>query len=135
MEEQYEVGSQLGIRFLHPFWDPDVVEMLYRTPPSILNEGGRSKGLVRGALAKRFPALGLERQRKVAATSFYHSLLLREGPSYLEEAADFPALAKLGIIKPEIARIALRERLKGPGPTLSRAWGCLNLEMWARAHL
>ena len=98
LEEQYELGKRLGIRFLHPFWDPDVVEMLYRTPPSILNEGGVSKGLVRGALARRFPALGFERQRKVAATSFYRSLLRREGPSLAGEAGDFPALAELGII-------------------------------------
>ena len=32
-EERHEQGRQIGVRFLHPFSDPDLVEILYRTPP------------------------------------------------------------------------------------------------------
>src|SRR5262249_42891734 len=35
-EEQHELGRQVGVSFSHPFQDPDLVEMLYRTPPRIL---------------------------------------------------------------------------------------------------
>src|SRR5262249_17772339 len=52
-EEQYEWGKQIGVRLLHPFFDADVVEMLYRTPPRVLNDGGRTKGLVRQTLVRR----------------------------------------------------------------------------------
>jgi hypothetical protein len=41
-EEQYEWGKQIGVRLLHPFFDADVVEILYRTPPRVLNDGGRT---------------------------------------------------------------------------------------------
>ena len=78
-EELHEQGRQIGVRFLHPFFDPDLVEMLYRTPPRLLNAGGRSKGLVRRTMAKRFPGLGLDRQRKVVAGSFFRRSCFGKG--------------------------------------------------------
>ena len=134
-EERYEVGKRIGVRFLHPFWDPDVVEMLCRTPPRILNEGGRTKGLVRQTLARRFPALGLERQRKVLATSFFQSLLLREGPALADAAGDFPALSALGLVDGRATSAFVREELKQPGPRTRRIWLPLNLEMWIRSRI
>jgi hypothetical protein len=70
LEEYYEFGNREGIRILHPYWDPDLVDLLYRTPPTALLAGGRAKGLVRQDLAVRFPGLGLGSQRKVSATGF-----------------------------------------------------------------
>ena len=118
-EERYEVGKRIGVRFLHPFSDPDVVEMLCRTPPRILNEGGRTKGLVRQTLARRFPALGLERQRKVLATSFFRSLLLREGPALADAAGDFPALSALGLVDGRATSAFVREELEAARPATS----------------
>jgi Asparagine synthase len=133
-EERHELGKRIGVRFLHPFLDPDVVELLYRTPPRVLNEGGRTKGLVRRTLAQRFPALELDRQRKVVATSFYRSLLLREGPALADAAGDFPALSALGLVDGRATRAFVREELKQPGPRLQRIFGIFNLEMWILAH-
>src|SRR5437588_460285 len=70
-EELFEVYRRLGMRLLQPFWDPDLIDMLYRTPPLRLISDGRTKGLLRASLGRRFPALGFERQRKVEASSFY----------------------------------------------------------------
>jgi asparagine synthetase B (glutamine-hydrolysing) len=135
LDEQYEIGRRLGIRFMNPFWDPDLVELLYRTPPGILNTGGRSKGLVRGTLAERFPTLGFERHRKVSATNFSRSLQLREGPSLLREVGDFAALAALGVVNGPSASAALREALdQGSRPGLTELWLLLDLEMWVRAQ-
>src|SRR5262249_11306638 len=64
-EERFEMGKRIDVCFLHPFLDPDVVELCYRSLPHLMNKGGRSKGLVREKIARRFPALGLEQQRKV----------------------------------------------------------------------
>jgi asparagine synthetase B (glutamine-hydrolysing) len=134
LEEQYELGKRIGVRFLHPFSDPDLVTMLYRTPPGVLNEAGRTKGLVRQTLARRFRLLGLERQRKVLATTFFQSLVLKEGPALADAAGDFPALSALGIVNGREARVAVLERLKEPGPRFQRIWDPLNLERWVRTH-
>jgi asparagine synthetase B (glutamine-hydrolysing) len=133
-EERYELGRQIGIRFLHPFSDPDLVQLLYRTPPRLLNEGGRSKGLVRRTLGRRFPGLGLERQRKVLATSFFRTLLWREGPVLAEMAGDFPALSGLGIVDGRALGAFVRQELLRPGPQLRRIWEPINLEMWVRSY-
>ena len=133
-EELHEQGRQIGVRFLHPFSDPDLVEMLYRTPPRLLNADGRSKGLVRRTLAKRFPGLGLERQRKVLATSFFQALLLREGPALADLAGDFPALSGLGIVDGAALAAFIRQALMQPGPRLQQIWQPINLEIWVRAY-
>src|SRR5262249_2304296 len=114
VEEQYQFGMKIGVRFLHPLWDPDVVEMLYRTPPSILNQGGRAKGMVRQTLARRFPTLGLERQRKVLARLFFESLLRREGKALTDMTGDFPALSELGIVDGKGVRAFVRDALENP---------------------
>jgi hypothetical protein len=133
LEEQYQLGKTIGVRFCHPYWDPDLVKMLYRTPPRILNEGGRTKGLVRRTVARRFPALGLERQRKVTATSFYESLLRREGKALADAAGDFPALSKLGIVNGKATRSFVQEALGGRRG-IQHCWPPINLEMWSRSN-
>jgi asparagine synthase (glutamine-hydrolysing) len=133
-EERYEMGKQSGVRFLHPLSDPDLVEMLYRTPPRVLNDGGRSKGLIRQALARRFPGLGLERQRKVVSTPFFQSLLLREASTLADAAGDFPALSALGIVDGRRMRTEVVERFKQGGKESNRVWEAINLEMWVQAQ-
>ena len=133
-EELYEQGRQTGLRFLHPFCDPDLVEMLCRTPPRLLNADGRSKGLVRRTLAKRFPALGLERQRKVLFNALFEQLLLREGPALADLAGDFPALSGLGIVDGAALAAFIRQALMQPGPRLHQIWQPINLEIWVRAY-
>jgi asparagine synthetase B (glutamine-hydrolysing) len=134
LEEQYQFGKTVGVRFLNPFWDPDLLEMLYRTPPRILNGGGRTKGLVRGTFARRFPALGLERQRKVLGTSFLSSLLRREGRALADVAGDFPALSNLGIVNGKATQAFVRETLGQPDQRIQRCWIPINLELWSRSH-
>jgi asparagine synthetase B (glutamine-hydrolysing) len=133
-EEQHEQGRRIGIRFLHPFSDPDLIEMLYRTPPRLLNAGGRSKGQVRRTIAERFPGLGLERQRKVLAASFFQALLLREGPALADVAGDFPALSGLGIVDGAALAAFIRQELRRPGAGLRHIWLPINLEIWVRAY-
>jgi asparagine synthetase B (glutamine-hydrolysing) len=133
-EEQYTLGKRIGVQFLHPFWDPDVVEMLVRIPPRLLNEGGRTKGLIRQTVARRFPELKLERQRKVKATPVFQSLLLREGLALADAVGDFPALSALGIVDGRATGAFVRSQMKQPGPQSFRVWQPLNLEIWARSQ-
>ena len=131
-EERFEMGKQLGVHFLHPFMDPDVVDLCYRSLPTFLSQGGRTKGLVRGTIARRFPGLGLEEQRKVGARSFYHSVLRREWAPLVDLAGDFPALSALGVVDGRAAGAAVR----GEGQTsrMSRLSMLICAEMWTRAH-
>jgi Asparagine synthase len=84
LEELFEQGRRLGLRVLQPFWDAALVEFLYRMPPKFLNRGSRSKGLVRETVARLFPRLGFETQRKVTASRFGRSLIVEEGRRALE---------------------------------------------------
>jgi asparagine synthetase B (glutamine-hydrolysing) len=133
-EEQYWLGKRMGVRFLHPFRDPDLVKMLSLTPPRLLNQGGRAKGLVRGKVAQRFPSLGLKQQRKVSAKSFFDSLLLREGPALANAAGDFPVLSSLGIVDGPAVRTFVLGELKQPGQQFQRIWHVMKLELWMQSQ-
>ena len=77
-EELFEVYRRSGVRLLQPFWDADLVDLLYRMPPMALIHDGRNKGLVRASLARRFPQLGFDRQKKIEAGEFYKALIARK---------------------------------------------------------
>ena len=135
-EELFEVYERIGVRVLHPFWDPDLLDLLYRTPPFTLLRDGRNKGLVRRSLARRFPELGFEQQRKINSINFYASLIHREGPQVFHKLGGIQALADLGVVdgrklQPEIQRALAR---KQTGPSLYRFWNIMNLEAWVRTH-
>ena len=134
LEERHEVGRRLGVRFMHPFWDADVVDLLFRTPPSMLDRDGRSKGLIRQALARRFPQLGFDAQKKVAATSFHQSLMLAEASRLKAIVGPFRALPALGVIEARKAMAAV-DAAFGTGRQVHRAWDLLNLETWARSYV
>jgi hypothetical protein len=135
MEETFEQGRRLGVRFHQPFWDAELVSFLYRTPPELLNRHGRSKALVRDTVARRFPTLGFERQRKLSATAFARSLLLDEQRLVWEILGPTTALEEGGIVDGSSMRKHLRrvfERPEAPGHVA--VWDLVTLESWLRAH-
>jgi len=130
LEEQFEFGRRTELQFLHPYWDADVVDMLYRTPPRLLIEGGRAKGLVRRGLAQRFPEAGLGGQRKVAGTGFYRHLVATQLPPAAATVGDCHCLADLGIITADAARGYLKPGFGSP----TNRWDVISLETWVRAN-
>ena len=137
LEEMFEVYQKAGVQMLQPFWDPDLVDMLYRTPPFLLIQDGLNKGLVRGSLARRFPQLGFDRQRKVEATTFYASLIYQSGSEMWKQSGGVPTLADLEIIDEGRLRPIIERQLasRKEGSKAHRIWSVLNLETWARAHV
>jgi hypothetical protein len=135
LEEQFEFSRIGRVRIAHPLWDPDLVDMLFRTPPFMLSHNGRNKGLVRASLHRRFPDLGFAQQRKVAATHFYSSVIYKEAEALWNQLKGVQTLAALGVVDGK--RIGpsfdylLKRRQHGDA---HRAWSILNLESWARAH-
>jgi len=135
LEEQYELGRRTGVRVRHPYWDVDLVEFLMRTPWDLLNGKGKSKGLVREAMASRFPALGFERQKKVSALTYYRQLLMTEMPALWRATGGARALGALGIVNAGTLDVSV-ERMFAEADTvgLSRVWEVLRLERWVRAQ-
>ena len=135
LEEQLEFSRIGGVRIAHPLWDPDLVDMLYRTPPLMLIHDGRNKGLFRASLERKFPKLGFERQKKALATRFYSSVIYKEALAVWEQLRGAPTLAALGVVDgaqiDSSFRFLLKRRQHGDA---HRAWCILNFESWARAH-
>lgn len=135
LEEHFEFSRRVGVRLLHPYWDADLVDLLARIPPPLLNRGGRAKGMVRHTLARRFPGLGFERHKKVAATSFYHRILLEEGPRLWREMGGARELARLEIVDAGMLESSVHALFAGMQPQqLYRLWDVLGLEAWLRAQ-
>lgn len=134
-EEQYDLGRAEGVRFQHPYWDPDLVEHMYRTPPEILTRGNRTKGLVRAAVHRRFPGLNFEAQRKVLAFSFFASVAAPEAKRLAPQFTDFRALADLGVVEPTGARSFVEGAFDQSPRTMVQAWRLITLEAWARTQL
>jgi hypothetical protein len=131
-EELFEQGRRVGVALLHPFMDSDLVEFLCRTPPELLNQGGRSKGLVRGILARRLPGFGFETQRKVVATNFGHQVVAQESLPAWRQYGGVPSLTEVGAV--DEARI--QELLEAAsGSSMSdrlRLWDLLSSDVWFR---
>jgi len=133
LEELRDVYSRAKMRIIHPFWDADLVDLLYRTPPFMLNSGGRTKGLVRDSVARRFPKLGFERQRKVMAAKFFQSLVTQDGHRLWEQMRGTFVLADLGVLDEKALPLNWAE--PKDAHDAFRVWSVLNLEAWARTHV
>jgi asparagine synthase (glutamine-hydrolysing) len=102
-EEAFELSRRTGPLELAPYWDADLVEFINRIPPVALDKGGRSKGLVRATIAKRFPGLGFERQRKVSAFNYFGDVLETEGPRAWSRLEGARKLVEMGIVNLDTA--------------------------------
>jgi hypothetical protein len=132
LEETQEFGRRLGVRVLHPFWDVDVIELLYRTPPKLLMVDGVSKSPLRRRLAARFPDLGLERRSKVSARGVFGNLMQQQAKAAWERLGGVRALGQLGVVSSTGVQSMLPAMLAGPTQHTGRVWELLTLETWVR---
>ncbi len=136
LEEDFEIAQRGGLPRLHPFLDADLLSLLFRTPPDLLYRGGRAKSLIRDMLAKRFPALGFERQKKVVASNFFQTRLINEGGSAWKNMGQRLALAEIGVI--DAARWRLTSQKVTGHNDRKQAhfiWLAASLESWLRSRL
>jgi asparagine synthase (glutamine-hydrolysing) len=135
-EEWFEAGRRTGVSIRMPFWDADLVDFLYRTPPAFLNRGQRSKGLVRDMLDRRFPELGFERHRKVISTPVFGSVIVEEGPRAWSRLGGASVLGELGVIEPASLNSTIEQVFTGPKAGYAwRVWDVLTVEAWLRARV
>ena len=136
LERVFEDGRRAGIPIHEPYWDADLQEFLYRVPPDLLEQGGRTKGLVRGMLARRFPDAGFERQKKVIGNEFAFDTFVTEVPKVLAEMGGARALAELGIVDQAELDRAVARMQSDPSERRGsyRLWHVVGLEAWMRAR-
>jgi asparagine synthase (glutamine-hydrolysing) len=136
MEEMHESGRRSGVAMRMPFWDPDLVDFLYRMPPELLTEGGRSKSLVRRMLDRRFPELGFERHKKVLATNFFVRIMIQEGQELWRTMEGPFALEAAGVVDRSRLNSLTRGIFEGNDlEEVSRLWNVISLETWLRSRL
>jgi hypothetical protein len=136
MEEAFENGKRLGVRFLQPYFDADLVEMLYRTPVALLNRGGLSKGLVRETISRRFPGLGFDRQKKVEVREFFLQLMCRDGYRLWKNMGGARALGALDLVDPKHIDSFVHTAIgSGEHRQAFNAWAIMNMESWIRPRL
>jgi len=135
-EESFLVGQRNGIPLRQPFRDPDLIEFLVRVRPLGRSEDGLSKALVRRPLARRFPGLGFDRQRKTNLGEASDAVLSTQLERQWKAVNGVSALAEVGVVDPEGARTMIDQALAGTGSESgpAYAWFILNLEAWVRAH-
>lgn len=135
-EENFEIGRRVGLPVLRPFYDPEVISFLVRTPPHLRSQGGRYKGLLRGILHQRFPQLGYDQQRKPYGTNFFATRVLEGAKRVWPTVKRSSALAELGIIDAAGTDTFMAETFeKGRLQQAKRLWMLLNSEAWVQSHL
>jgi asparagine synthase (glutamine-hydrolysing) len=136
MEEVFENGRSMDMRVLMPYWDPDLIDLLYRVPPDRLNRGDRAKALVRQTLANRFSRLGLDRQKKVIATRYFTAVMLGQGSQIWDRIGGAQALGELGVVDTVRLEKFLRRAFNSNDARMAnRVWNVLNFESWVRARI
>lgn len=135
-EETFLVGRRMGTPLREPFWDPDLIELLVRVRPQARSAGGLAKALVRRPLARRFPGLGFEAQRKSNLGEAFLSMLSAEAGFARQVVGKLKGLVGLGVIDGEQVQVLLDDALAGRShrTQVSWAWEILNLETWLRSR-
>jgi hypothetical protein len=133
-EDDYEDGRRAGAELLHPYWEPDLISFLFRVPPELLLRGGLEKGIVRSSVARRFPNLGFEGQKKVVSAEYQRAMMRRELPSALRRVGGCDALIELGVVDgAKFDSLVGSALATSDHRELYRVWQLLTLETWVRA--
>ncbi|HEX7005148.1 MAG TPA: asparagine synthase-related protein [Trueperaceae bacterium] len=136
IDEKFEAARAAGVRQVDVYWDADLVEFLCRVPPHLLFAGGRSKALAREKLARRFPGMGFERQKKVVRRHLLAQTILGEGSAAWRRLGGAPALAQLGLVKSAQLEEFVRGSLATSDPhSVDALWRIFSLEAWARPRV
>lgn len=134
-EESFELARRAAVRLAAPYWDRDVVEFLYRTPPEILNRGGVTKGMVRHTLHRRFPALGFDRQSKVVPETFFQSFMVRQASREWERLGGPRRLHDFGVVDERVVAAKLAAAIRsGSLADVYPIWMVLSVETWLRGR-
>jgi asparagine synthetase B (glutamine-hydrolysing) len=135
VENKFFMGEATGTRFLEPYWDAELVDLLYRTPPDILNPRGVAKGLVHRLVREALPSFQIPKQKKMALGVFYRNRIRREADAAWRAIGGVRALSRLGLIDERKFGAMVARMLAQPDSR--ELWlipHVLSVEAWARAR-
>jgi len=133
LDQGHAWARHLGLTFLFPYFDRDVVQLSLRTHPDHLMAGGRAKAPLRRLVASRLPSVSI-RARKVDFTQMVHQVLRRAGHRAWRRLGGPRMLAELGVVDPVPVNRLMDDYFVGDGTGWSRTWSILSTEMWLRAR-
>lgn len=107
------------------------MEFLVRTPPHLLNSGGRSKGFVRRLLAERFPDLDVAKQKKITRSTLLEELIAQQWSDIWRRWASESALARAGVVEASRLEAAMEAAVASQKDDFVPLW--LSTEAWLRA--
>jgi len=111
------------------------VRFVFRIPQRLIYGDGRSKFPLRRRVARRFPDLGFDTQKKLGGGTFFRSILEAEIPD-LWRRTKLSALGDLGIIDVRGATEMVNDALKSDNArNLMPAWELLKLEAWTESRI
>jgi asparagine synthetase B (glutamine-hydrolysing) len=135
VEEIYTDGQRNRAPHWDVYWDADLIEFLYRVPPQLLNQGGRTKGLVRSDVARRFPDFGFATQRKLVSRDFFVMRFYDELATAWPRLGGVRALDALGVAdNVRVGRVVDEAMRVRSAPQVDTLWRLMSLEAWARAY-
>jgi hypothetical protein len=133
-ENRFLASRDIGVHFVDPVVDPDLVEFLYGLPNAVLNVGGRGKGLPRESVRRRAGERPAGLLGFAWIDRFLAALVRDEGPRALETLGGVPRLSELGVVHER----AFAQELQGSGLGSNlgyyEAWQGLACEAWLRSR-
>ena len=130
-ERKFHISRSLGIEFQEPYHDPDLSRLCNLLAPRALLGKGVSKGLLRQAVSRRLPGLGLEAQRKSSGELGESLSELREGLPPHQARIRPTTLDDMGLVWEQ--RIT-KEEYPDLGAA-ARTFTALSAELWCRLHV
>lgn len=135
METEFESWPKIGMPILYPYFDSDLIELLLRITPELLQRAGMEKGIVRDAVARRFPDLRFDRQKKVTAIRYFQSLIREEGPVAWDRLGGIDSLIRYGIVNRNAVESIREGGFIGQNPSLNHGiWNLISMEAWLRTR-
>jgi asparagine synthase (glutamine-hydrolysing) len=128
-EQSFEMGKRIGVKISAPFLDSDLIDLLYAAPPNFLIRNGYGKAPTRKILAKTFPELNFDKQKKFFLDPLADSLLLKKLPEIYKSEKTPSFLADLEIIDKKRFN-AYKDKSDKNGNSLFFLREILNLETW-----
>jgi len=136
-EKNFFASSKVGLTFLRPYYDKDLVSFLSRVNPRLFIYRSRYKGLLRPIAKKYFPNFGLEKQKKLypGENKDYSMSSLRENIKNAYYNFGCNSLNSLGIVdKNEIERIINNSENENFA-NLVRVYAILCSEVWVNENI
>jgi asparagine synthetase B (glutamine-hydrolysing) len=135
VENRFLYGRSVGVDFANPAVDPDLVEFLFGLPRSLLNLGGRGKGLAVESVRRRAGVTASRALGFAWLEGYSDALFDDESSRALEAIGGLTRLSELGIVDEQAFVRGFRRAGLGKKMSYYQAWQILACEAWLRSRV